>query len=181
MKRILFLLTLSIILLTPNVFANDQNQGYCMNYVNEECSEYRYCNSWSATGCSSHEICRLEKDKYACFNEKGSEKNITYRTKEYVNQLRSSYKPHYTSDIVEKVRNMKMSDSMAPNAERSKYHHPKEETAPENYFKAIDSGKYVYYVGPQRRDVVVNFKQPYSAANRSKIQLYRQHIAYPSN
>jgi len=168
MKRILFLLTLSTTLLIPEVFANNQNQGYCVRYVDSECYEYKYCNSWSTSGCNGHEICRLEKGRYACYNENGSEKNVTYRSKEYVDtQIRSPYKPYYNSNVVEKVRNMKMSDAFAPDPERSKYYHENtKEPTPKNYFKATDYGTFVNYEGPPRRDVVVGFKVPYSSANR---------------
>ncbi len=176
MKKIIFLLTLSAILLTPSVLANKQNQGYCVRYVDSECYEYKYCNSWSSSGCNGHEICRLENNKYACFNENDTKQIITYRTKEFVDtQIRSPYKPYYNSNVVEKVRSMKMSDSMIPDPDNSRYFKPSEdnEQPPENYFKATDYGSFVNYQGPPRRDVMINYKVPYSAANRSTRQLYR--------
>ena len=184
MKRILFLLTLSAIFLTPDAFALDQTKGYCMEYVNDSCVKVRYCHYKNTNGCGGYEVCDLENDKYACYMENDEKHNITYRTQDYVNsQILQKHTPYYTDKVVDKVERMKMSDTMYPDPEKSRYMKKAENTQtemPKNYFKATDYGSFVQYQGPPRRDIAIQYKQPYSAASRIHHKMYWHTYVHPT-
>ncbi len=159
MKRIIFLIVLTVIFSVQNTYADTQKDGICLRYDKTDCVQFRYCSSITTSGCNDYETCTLEDDRFACVTDMDSNKKV-YRPMNFVDQkVRNLRKPTYTSPIVEETLNKHINDYFYPIENDGKYGYINQDNY-KTYYPPKD-GPYNLNETYPRRDVYVDLNPPY--------------------
>lgn len=159
MKRIIFLIVLTVLFSVQNTYAEPQKDGVCLKYDQSDCVKFSYCTAKNSSGCTGYETCELENNKFACVNQMDSATKV-YRPLNFVDEkVRNLRKPTYTDPIVQETLNKPIVDYFYPVENISRYGKINEPDY-KTYYPPKD-GPYTLGETYPRRDVWVDSNPPY--------------------
>ena len=162
MKRIFFLIVLSVMFSVNINNAEAQQDGICLRYDHVDCVQFRYCSSRNNSGCNDYDTCTLENGKFTCVSQLDPNKKVI-RPQNFVDQkVRNLKKPTYTSPIVEETLKKPVVDYFFPAEENSRYA-PINQDNYKTYYPPKDQPYTLgeTYETHPRRDVWVDSNPPY--------------------